>query len=82
MSSTNPSTDLSANQISDLSANSVKKESKYSKDNHLDNTTLILTASFLAIYFVVYAITGLFYDSSDPSNVLRKPPWLMSLFCY
>jgi hypothetical protein len=45
---------------------------KYAKDNYMDNTTLILTASFLAIYFVVYAITGLFYDSSDPSQSSAK----------
>ncbi len=49
-----------------------KKESKFSKDNHLDNTSLILTASFLAIYFVVYAITGLFYDNADPSHASAK----------
>lgn len=45
---------------------------KYAADNHLDKTTLILTASFLAIYFVIYAITGLFYDSSDVSQVSAK----------
>lgn len=47
-------------------------KNKYAKDNYMDNTSLILTASFLAIYFVVYAITGLFYDSSDPSQSSAK----------
>jgi preprotein translocase subunit SecG len=55
-----------ANKTTDTTAN------KYSKDNHLDKTTLVLTASFLAIYFVVYAVSGLFYDESDPSHASAK----------
>ncbi len=57
--------DISGNITSDT-------KNKYAKDNYMDNTSLILTASFLAIYFVVYAITGLFYDSSDPSQSSAK----------
>ena len=33
-----------------------KTESSFNKDNYLDKNTWILTASFLARYFFIYAI--------------------------
>ena len=44
----------------------------FDKDNYLDKNTLMLTASFLAIYFIIYAILGIFYDSSDPDQNSSK----------
>jgi len=44
----------------------------FNKDNYLDKNTLILTGSFLAIYFIIYAILGIFYDGSDPSHNSSK----------
>ena len=49
-----------------------KTESSFNKDNYLDKNTLILTASFLAIYFFIYAILGIFYDGSDPEHHSTK----------
>ena len=49
-----------------------KTESTFNKDNYLDKNTLILTASFLAIYFFIYAILGIFYDGSDPEHHSTK----------
>ena len=46
--------------------------SVFNKDNYLDKNTLMLTASFLAIYFIIYAILGIFYDGSDPSHHSSK----------
>jgi hypothetical protein len=46
--------------------------SMFNKDNYLDKNTLLLTGSFLAIYFIIYAILGIFYDSSDPSHHSSK----------
>jgi len=50
----------------------VVAEKNFNKDNHLDKNTLLLTASFLAIYFVVYAVLGIFYDSSDADSNSSK----------
>lgn len=44
----------------------------FNKDNYLDKNTLMLTASFLAIYFIVFAILGIFYDGSDPTHNASK----------
>lgn len=44
----------------------------FNKDNYLDKNTLILTASFLAIYFIIFAILGIFFDGSDPSHHASK----------
>ena len=44
----------------------------FNKDNYLDKNTLILTASFLAIYFIIFAILGIFFDGSDPSQHASK----------
>ena len=49
-----------------------KTEPTFNKDNHLDKNTLFLTASFLAIYFIIYAILGIFYDGSDPEHHSTK----------
>ena len=46
--------------------------SMFNKDNYLDKNTLLLTGSFLAIYFIIYAILGIFYDGSDPSQHSSK----------
>lgn len=46
--------------------------SSFNKDNYLDKNTLMLTASFLAIYFIIYAFLGIFYDGSDPSHHSTK----------
>ena len=46
--------------------------SVFNKDNYLDKNTLMLTASFLAIYFIIYAILGIFYDGSDPTHHSSK----------
>ena len=40
----------------------------FNKDNYLDKNTLMLTASFLAIYFIVFAILGIFFDGSDHAS--------------
>jgi hypothetical protein len=48
------------------------KNSIFDKDNYLDKNTLMLTASFLAIYFIIYAILGIFYDGSDPAQHSSK----------
>jgi hypothetical protein len=53
-------------------ANATTDTSMLNKDNYLDKNTLMLTASFLAIYFIVYAILGIFYDGSDPSHHSSK----------
>jgi hypothetical protein len=51
----------------------VKEESKlFDNQNYLDKNTLLLTASFLAIYFIIYAFLGLFYDGSDPLHHTKK----------
>jgi hypothetical protein len=44
----------------------------FNKHNYLDKNTLMLTASFLAIYFIVFAILGIFYDGSDPTHHASK----------
>ena len=44
----------------------------FNKDNYLDKNTLMLTASFLAIYFIVFTILGIFYDGSDPTHHASK----------
>jgi hypothetical protein len=65
--------DNSGNKVEDNSGNKVAKEpSIFDKDNYLDKNTLMLTASFLAIYFIIYAILGIFYDGSDPSHHSTK----------
>lgn len=57
----------------DISGETIEiKEPKYKKDNYFDNATMVYIAIFLAIYFVVYAVTGLFYDSSDPTQISAK----------
>jgi len=59
-------TDSSGNKT-DNSGNKVDEESSiFDKDNYLD------TASFLAIYFIIYAILGIFYDGSDPGHHSTK----------
>lgn len=51
----------------------VKEEPKlFDNQNYLDKNTLLLTASFLAIYFIIYAFLGLFYDGSDPLHHTKK----------
>jgi hypothetical protein len=55
-----------------IDANATTDTSMLNKDNYLDKNTLMLTASFLAIYFIVYAILGIFYDGSDPSHHSSK----------
>jgi len=65
-------TDSSGNKT-DNSGNKVDEESSiFDKDNYLDKNTLMLTASFLAIYFIIYAILGIFYDGSDPGHHSTK----------
>ena len=58
----------SENTVADTKA----VESVFNKDNYLDKNTLMLTASFLAIYFIIYAILGIFYDGSDPEHHSTK----------
>jgi hypothetical protein len=51
----------------------IKEEPKlFDNQNYLDKNTLLLTASFLAIYFIIYAFLGLFYDGSDPLHHTKK----------
>jgi hypothetical protein len=52
----------------DTEAATKTDSSIFNKDNYLDKNTLMLTASFLAIYFIVFAILGIFFDGSDPSQ--------------
>ena len=66
----NKVTDNSGNKVTDNSGNKVA--SVFDKDNYLDKNTLMLTASFLAIYFIIYAILGIFYDGSDPAQHSSK----------
>jgi hypothetical protein len=66
----NKVTDNSENKVTDNSGNKIA--SIFDKDNYLDKNTLMLTASFLAIYFIIYAILGIFYDSSDPDQNSSK----------
>ena len=61
---------VSGNKVTDNSGNKVA--SVFDKDNYLDKNTLMLTASFLAIYFIIYAILGIFYDGSDPAQHSSK----------
>jgi len=64
--------------VADNSGNTIAKNtvaentSMFNKDNYLDKNTLMLTASFLAIYFIIYAILGIFYDGSDPTHHSSK----------
>ena len=53
-------------------AEKTENTSMFNKDNYLDKNTLMLTVSFLAIYFIIYAILGIFYDGSDPSHYSSK----------
>jgi hypothetical protein len=87
-SSENNVPDNSENNVSDNSENNVPDNSEkkvagavadnsdsssvFNKDNYLDKNTLMLTASFLAIYFIIYAILGIFYDGSDPAHHSSK----------
>ena len=75
--------DNSGNTVADNSGNTVAENkvaenkvaentSMFNKDNYLDKNTLLMTGSFLAIYFIIYAILGIFYDSSDPSHHSSK----------
>ena len=80
--------DNSGNTVADNSGNTVAENkvaenkvaenkvaentSMFNKDNYLDKNTLLLTGSFLAIYFIIYAILGIFYDGSDPSHHSSK----------
>jgi hypothetical protein len=65
--------DNSGNTVADNSGNTVAENtSMFNKDNYLDKNTLLLTGSFLAIYFIIYAILGIFYDGSDPSQHSSK----------
>jgi hypothetical protein len=65
----NTQKDSSGNNTDD----SVKPDSVlFNKDNYLDKNTLLLTASFLAIYFIIYAFLGIFYDGSDPEHHTKK----------
>jgi len=66
----NKVTDNSGNNVTDNSGNKIA--SIFDKDNYLDKNTLMLTASFLAIYFIIYAILGIFYDGSDPTHHSSK----------
>ena len=59
-------------KAADAKAHDAKDSSIFNKDNYLDKNTLMLTASFLAIYFIIYAILGIFYDGSDPSHHSSK----------
>ena len=74
----NKVTDNSGNKVTDNSENKVTDNSEnkvasiFDKDNYLDKNTLMLTASFLAIYFIIYAILGIFYDDSDPTHHSSK----------
>ena len=45
-----------------------KTTDTFNKDNYLDKNTLMLTASFLAIYFIIFAILGIFFDGSDHTS--------------
>ena len=69
---------VAKNKVADNSGNTVAKNkvaentSMFNKDNYLDKNTLLLTGSFLAIYFIIYAILGIFYDGSDPSHHSSK----------
>jgi len=66
-------TDQSGNDTeTDASRNDTTLSSSFNKDNYLDTNTLMLTASFLAIYFIIYAFLGIFYDGSDPSHHSTK----------
>jgi hypothetical protein len=56
------------NKVADNKVADAENTSMFNKDNYLDKNTLMLTASFLAIYFIVYAILGIFYDGSDPTQ--------------
>lgn len=72
-SSGNKVSDSSGNKVVDNSGNKVAEESSlFDNHNYLDKNTLMLTASFLAIYFIIYAILGIFYDGSDPSHHSSK----------
>ena len=69
---------VAKNKVADNSGNTVAENkvaentSMFNKDNYLDKNTLLLTGSFLAIYFIIYAILGIFYDGSDPSHHSSK----------
>jgi hypothetical protein len=66
---------VAKNKVADNSGNTVavaENTSMFNKDNYLDKNTLLLTGSFLAIYFIIYAILGIFYDGSDPSQHSSK----------
>jgi len=66
-------TDASGNKTdTDASGNDTTPSSSFNKDNYLDKNTLMLTASFLAIYFIIYAFLGIFYDGSDPTHHSTK----------
>lgn len=66
------STDISGNTKDTKETKDTTDSSIFNKDNYLDKNTLTLTASFLAIYFVIYLILGIFYDGSDPSHHSTK----------
>jgi hypothetical protein len=65
-------TDVKANAANAANADAKTDESIFNKDNYLDKNTLLLTGSFLAIYFIIYAILGIFYDDSDPTQHSSK----------
>lgn len=65
------STDISGN-TKETKDTQTTDSSIFNKDNYLDKNTLTLTASFLAIYFVIYAFLGIFYDGSDPTHHSTK----------
>jgi hypothetical protein len=70
-------TDATDKKETDIDAKATDKKtddssSIFDKDNYLDKNTLMLTASFLAIYFIIYAILGIFYDGSDPAQHSSK----------
>ena len=71
---TDVKTNATADVKTDVKANADVKtdESIFNKDNYLDKNTLLLTGSFLAIYFIIYAILGIFYDGSDPTQHSSK----------
>jgi hypothetical protein len=70
---TKATTDTDAKATTDAEEKTEAKEpSVFDKDNYLDKNTLMLTASFLAIYFIIYAILGIFYDGSDPTHHSSK----------
>jgi hypothetical protein len=76
--SDNSGNTVAKNKVADNSGNTVAENkvaentSMFNKDNYLDKNTLLLTGSFLAIYFIIYAILGIFYDGSDPSHHSSK----------